>query len=43
MIGLDTNVLARYYIDDDADADHRTDGLTAQGWLLKFAGHNRDL
>ncbi len=30
MIGLDTNVLARYYIDDDADAEAQRQRLAAR-------------
>lgn len=30
MIGLDTNVLARYYIDDDADDEARSQRLAAR-------------
>ena len=30
MIGLDTNVLARYYIDDDADAEAKRQRLAAR-------------
>jgi predicted nucleic-acid-binding protein len=30
MIGLDTNVLARYYIDDDADTEAQRQRLTAR-------------
>ncbi|MDH4051117.1 MAG: type II toxin-antitoxin system VapC family toxin [Rubrivivax sp.] len=30
MIGLDTNVLARYYIDDDADAEAQRQRLVAR-------------
>jgi predicted nucleic-acid-binding protein len=30
MIGLDTNILARYYIDDDADAEATTQRTAAQ-------------
>ena len=29
MIGLDTSVLARYYIDDEADAEAQRQGLAA--------------
>lgn len=33
MIGLDTNVLARYYIDDDADAEAQRQRLAARGLI----------
>lgn len=35
MIGLDTHVLARYYIDDDADAEAQRQRVAARRLITK--------